>query len=51
MNENIIAVNVPNAISILIMAAIGGLIVSAIRKAAGNRSSGVATTGVNSQVA
>lgn len=37
-SENIIAVNVPNAISILIMAAIGGLIVAAIRKAFGGGS-------------
>lgn len=31
-SENIIAVNVPNAISILIMAAIGGVVAAALRK-------------------
>lgn len=41
--ENIIEINVPNAISIVLMAAIGALIIGAVKKLL-NRS-GQATTG------
>lgn len=32
MNDNIIAINIPNAISIVIMGAIGAIIVIAVKK-------------------
>lgn len=32
MNENIIAINLPNAISIVIMAAVGALVFGAVKK-------------------
>lgn len=39
-NDNILAVNIPNGISILIMAVVGGFLLAAIRKALkGNASS------------
>lgn len=44
MNENLIAVNVPNGVSILIMALVGGVLVSAVRKFA-KRKTGAVTTG------
>ena len=39
--ENIIAVNVPNAASITIMALVGGLLVAALRKLVLKKRSGV----------
>jgi chromate transport protein ChrA len=40
-SENILAVNIPNGISILIMAIVGGLLLSMLRKAVkGNASNG-----------
>ena len=42
MNENIIAINVPNGISILVMAAIGGVVLAFLRKlAAGQKGTGL----------
>lgn len=41
MNENIIGINVANAVSILIMGAIGAVILCAIRKAVMNRATPV----------
>ncbi len=42
MNENIIGINVPNGISILIMAAIGGVVLAFVRKLAmGAKASGI----------
>jgi hypothetical protein len=43
VNENIIEINVPNAISIVLMAAIGALIIGAVKKLLNK--SGQATTG------
>jgi hypothetical protein len=49
VSENIIAVNVPNAISIIAMAAGGVLIWAAIKKFTGGKPSGVSTGGTFSQ--
>lgn len=47
MNENIIAINIPNAISIIIMAAGGALLIAFLRKATGTKGAGAGqiTTG------
>jgi len=37
VNENIIAINIPNAVSILVMAALGGLVFAFARKAIGGK--------------
>lgn len=41
MNDNILAINIPNGISILVMGAVGALILMALRKASGAKSSPV----------
>jgi hypothetical protein len=47
MDENLIAINIPNGISILIMVAIGGLVFAFIRKLAiGKPAGGIASSGV-----
>lgn len=43
MDEKIIAINVPNAISIILMAAMGALIIGAVRKLL--KGGGLPTTG------
>jgi hypothetical protein len=44
-DENIIAVNVPNAVSIVAMAAIGGVVLTALLKLAGKRAGSSVSTG------
>jgi hypothetical protein len=41
-SENIISVNVANGVSIVVMALIGALLVGALRKMSGKKSSGLA---------
>lgn len=44
-SENIIQPNIPNAITITIMAILGGMVVAALRKAVGSRRGASVTTG------
>jgi hypothetical protein len=45
MDENLIAINVPNGISILIMAAVGGLVLAFVRKLAMAQKGGAVASG------
>lgn len=49
MNENIIAINVPNAVSIVLMALVGGFLLALIKKAVTGRGKQQIQAGVPGQ--
>jgi hypothetical protein len=51
VNENIIAINVPNAVSIVLMAVVGTLLIGAIYKVVRGRGTSYATNTTNAEAA